>query len=290
MDLPVQRVLRPATLPEALAMLAGKQDGVRVVAGGTDLLVQLRAGRRVASTLIDISRLELAGIQETERGLLIGALTPMALISAHPAVQRVQKALAAAASQVGAWPIQCRATLGGNLVNASPAADTAPPLLTAGASVTLASLRGQRQIALEELFAGPGKTQMAPGELLVSILVPTPKVAKGRTLVDRFVKVGPRKEQVISVVSMAGRVVKAADGTLELVRLAFGSVAPTPRRARGVERLLERRVLDVGLIREACRALQVDVTPIDDVRAPASYRRLACAVLLDRFLEEVAGA
>jgi CO/xanthine dehydrogenase FAD-binding subunit len=286
MDLPVERVLRPATLPEALAMLAGK-EGARVVAGGTDLVVQLRAGRRTVGTLIDISSLDLAGIQETERGLVIGALTPMATIAGHAAVRRDQPALAQAASQVGAWPIQCRATLGGNLVNASPAADTAPPLLAAAASVTLASSRGQRQIALEELFTGPGKTQMAPGELLVSVLVPTYRIAMGRTLFDRFVKVGPRKEQVISVVSMAGRVIRAADGTLELVRLAFGSVAPTPRRARAVERLLERRVLDDALRREACRVLQADIAPIDDVRAPAHYRRLACAVLLDRLLGEV---
>jgi CO/xanthine dehydrogenase FAD-binding subunit len=289
MDLPIRSLLRPRTLPEALALLGSQRD-VRVVAGGTDLVVQLRDGRRTADTVLDISGLDLAGIKESERSLVIGAGTTMAAIAADPLVRRHQPALAAAAAQVGAWPIQCRATLGGNLVNASPAADTAPPLLVAGASVTLASSRGQRQIPLEELFVGPGQTQIKPNELLVAVQVPAVKLAQGRTRVERFTKVGPRREQVISVVSMAGRAVKAADGRLEVLRIAFGSVAPTPRRARAVERLLEHKVLDEKLRREACRVAQEDVSPIDDVRAPASYRRIAVAVLLDRFLREVARA
>lgn len=289
MDLPIRNLLRPRTLPEALALLGSHRD-VRVVSGGTDLVVQLRDGRRSADTLIDISGLSLEEIRETDKGLLIGAGATMHAIATSPMVRRSQPALAEAASRVGAWPIQCRATLGGNLVNASPAADTAPPLLVAAASVTLASSRGQRQIALEELFTGPGKTQLKPNELLVAVLVPGHRLATGRKLVERFIKVGPRQEQVISVVSMAGRVVKAADGRLELVRLAFGSVAPTPRRARAVERWLEGRVLDEERRRKACSLVLQDIAPIDDVRAPATYRKLAAAVLLDRFLQEVSNA
>jgi CO/xanthine dehydrogenase FAD-binding subunit len=289
MDVPIQGLLRPRTLPEALALL-GSQHNARVVAGGTDLVVQLRDGRKTAETLIDISALDLAGVRETERGIAIGAGTPMVTIAADGRVRRACPALAEAAAQVGAWPIQCRATLGGNLVNASPAADTAPPLLVAGASVILASSRGQRQLALEELFTGPGSTQIKPNELLLSVLLPVGRLATGRRQVERFVKVGPRREQIISVVSMAGRVVKAADGHLEVVRLAFGSVAPTPRRARAVERLLEHKVLDAARRRAACAAVQEDIVPIDDVRAPAGYRRVVASVLLDRFLEEVASA
>jgi CO/xanthine dehydrogenase FAD-binding subunit len=289
MDLPVQSLVRPRTLPEALAMLSSHRHA-RVVAGGTDLVVQLRDGRRSAETLIDISDLDLGGIETTDKGLLIGAGTTMAELSTSPLVRRTSPALAEAAAKVGAWPIQCRATLGGNLANASPAADTAPPLLVGGAAVTLASPRGRRQLPLEELFTGPGATQIKPNELLLSVFIPAVKLAMGRRLVERFVKVGPRQEQIISVVSMAGRVVKAADGRLEVVRLAFGSVAPTPRRARATERLLEQKILDEKLRRRALETLGEDIAPIDDVRAPARYRSLAAAVLLDRFLKEVANA
>ncbi|HPW56554.1 MAG: FAD binding domain-containing protein [Thermoanaerobaculaceae bacterium] len=287
MDLPVQDVLRPRSLREALRVLAD-HPGARPVAGGTDLVVQLRDGRRQAELLVDLSRVGLDGITETDRGIAIGAGTTMDVIATHRAVRTHFPALATAASQVGAWPIQCRATLGGNLANASPAADTAPALLVAGAAVTVASARGQSQLPLEELFVGPGRTSLRSNELIVSVLLPVSRTGAGRRLVERFVKVGPRREQIISVVCMAGRVVVAADGRLELVRLAFGSVAPTPVRARATERLLERRVLDDRLRQEALGVVQEDVKPIDDVRAPASYRRLAVATLLDRFLAEVA--
>jgi len=289
MDLPVQDVLRPTSLREALQALAD-HPVARPVAGGTDLVVQLRDGRRKAERLVDLGRVGLEGIKETERGVSIGAGTTMEAIASHAAVRRHFPALAAAAAQVGAWPIQCRATLGGNLANASPAADTAPPLLVAGAAVTLASARGQSQLPLEELFVGPGRTSLRPNELIVSVLLPITRPGTGRRVVERFGKVGPRREQIISVVCMAGRTVVAADGRLELVRLAFGSVAPTPVRARAAERVLERRVLDDRLRREALGAVQEDVRPIDDVRAPAWYRRLAVATLLDRYLEEVAHA
>lgn len=287
MDLPINTVLRPASLAEALRLLA-EQPGARPIAGGTDLMVQLRDGRRHADVLVDLSRAGLEGIRETERGLVIGAGTSMDAIAAHPGVTSRFPALAAAAARVGAWPIQCRATLGGNLGNASPAADTAPALLVAGAAVTIASARGQRQLPLEELFAAPGKTHLRPNELIVSVLLPSVRLGQGRRCVERFVKVGPRQEQIISVVCMAGRAIVAADGRIELMRLAFGSVAPTPVRARATERLLERKILDGALRHEALAIVQEDVKPIDDVRAPASYRRLAVATLLDRFLAEVA--
>lgn len=287
MNLPVQGVLRPTSLREALQVLAD-HPGARPVAGGTDLVVQLRDGRRKAELLVDLGRVGLDGIKENGRGIAIGAGTTMDAIAAHPAVRAHFPALAAAAARVGAWPIQCRATLGGNLANASPAADTAPALLVAGAAVTLASARGQSQLPLEELFVGPGRTSLRANELLVSVLLPASRPGTGRRLVERFAKVGPRREQIISVVCMAGRAVVAADGRLESVRLAFGAVAPTPVRARSAERLLERRVLDDRLRREALAAVQEDIRPIDDVRAPASYRRLAVATLLDRFLAEVA--
>jgi len=286
-DVPVREVIRPGSVAEALAALAARPDAL-AIAGGTDVLVQLRDGRKRAVTLVDLDRLGLTGIRESDEGIEIGAATPMDRIAADPRVRRLHPALAEAAGQIGAWPIQCRATLGGNLANASPAADTAPALLVEGALLTLASSVGERRVPVVEFFLAPGRSALAPAELILSVLLPTPSEARGLRAFESFVKVGSRREQIISMVSLAGRALVAGDGTLSEVRLAFGSVAPTPVRARRTERLLTGRRPDAELRRKAARVLQDDISPIDDVRAPAGYRRIACAVLLTRFLEEAA--
>ncbi len=220
MDLAIRRVLRPASLDEALALLEA-EPGARVVAGGTDLVVQLRDGRRTADTLVDLGRVCLSWIVEREGGLEIGAGTPMDTIADSPVVRRDAPALATAAGQLGAWPIQCRATLGGNLANASPAADTAPPLLVAEAAVELISAAGRRTLPLADLFLGPGRTALAPGELIRAVRVPG--LAPGGF--ERFVKVGPRREQIISAVSLALRTRRRPGGVLERVRIAVGAAA-----------------------------------------------------------------
>ncbi len=268
--------------------MLGADPGARPLAGGTDLVVQLRDGRCRARRLVDLSGLGLASIHEREDGgVEIGAGAVMDDIARHPAVRRAAPALAGAAARVGAWPIQCRATLGGNLANASPAADTAPPLLVAGAEVTVASASGGcRTVPLNGFFLAPGRTCLLPGELLVSVLVPAPPRGEVR---ERFTKVGPRREQVIAVVSLAGRAVVGRGGVLTGVRLALGSVAPIPVRARAAEGVLEGRRPDAAVAREAMTALQADIAPIDDVRATARYRRLAAAALLRRFLDDGRG-
>lgn len=287
MDLPVTELLRPRDLEEALALLAARPEA-RPLAGGTDLVVQLRAGRRAERVLVDLSRVGLAGIRETGSGLEIGAGATMDEIARDPHLARWAPALARAAGWVGAWPIQCRATLGGNLANASPAADTAPPLLVAGARVRLRSATGgERDLPIEELFTGPGRTALAPGELIVAVLLPEPLGAGGA---ERFAKLGPRREQVISVVSLAVRVVDRAGGRLRGVRIALGAVAPTPVRARRAEAVLEGSRPDAGALAAASEALALDIAPIDDLRAPATYRRHAAAVLLRRAVVEIAHA
>ncbi len=284
MDLPLNQVLRPRSLDDALRLLA--QDPLaRPLAGGTDLVVQMRDGRRRIETLVDISPLGLAGIREVAGGLEIGACTVMEAIATDPRVRAVCPSLAEAAGLVGAWPIQCRATLGGNLANGSPAADSVPPLLIADARALVASPAGRREIPLTELFIGPGKTRLAAGDLILAVVVPAPRRAGGRT-VERFVKVGPRREQIIAVVSLAARV-SVEGGMVTEARLALGSVAATPVRAAGAERRLIGKPLTPALRQQACEALQDDIAPIDDVRAPAWYRRTAAAVLLDRVLAEV---
>jgi CO/xanthine dehydrogenase FAD-binding subunit len=142
-DVPVRELIRPGSVAEALAALAERPDALPI-AGGTDLLVQLRDGRRRATALLDLDRLGLGSIRESEEGIEIGAATHMDVIAAEPRIRRLHPALAEAAAQIGAWPIQCRATLGGNIANASPAADTAPALLVEGALVVLASRAGTR--------------------------------------------------------------------------------------------------------------------------------------------------
>jgi carbon-monoxide dehydrogenase medium subunit len=282
-DLPVDRVLRPASPEEALAMLA-QTPGAVPIAGGTDLVVQLRDGRCRARSLVDLSGLELSWIREPDGTLEIGAGTAMDVIADSEAVRRCAPALAAAAGQVGAWPIQCRATIGGNLANASPAADTVPPLLVAGAGLELVSLSGARTVPVADFFSGPGRTVRRPDELIRSIRVPV----LGDRGFERFAKVGPRREQIIAVVSVAIRAEVTADRRLTAVRVAVGSSAPTPVRACAAEASLEGRMPTEEVRREALTALQKDIAPIDDVRAPAGYRRLAAAAVLDRWLAEIA--
>ncbi|NWF99690.1 MAG: xanthine dehydrogenase family protein subunit M [Thermoanaerobaculaceae bacterium] len=288
MDLPIRRLLRPRDPEEAVELLA-RYPGALPVAGGTDLVVQLRSGKVSAETLVDLGGVGLEGIAEGAEGLVIGAATTMDAIAADGRIRAGWPALAQAASQVGAWPIQCRATLGGNLANASPAADTAPPLLIANAQLRLLSSRGTRLVPLAEFFLGPGRSVRTPEEIILSVTLPPRTVPAHATLYERFTKVGPRREQIISVVSLAARLVVAGDGSVGEVALAVGAVAPTPRRARRAEAVLAGRRLTGPVRRDAIAALQEELAPIDDVRAPAWYRRVAAAVLLDRFLAEVAG-
>jgi len=286
MDLPIQRVLRPRDLSEALGILTADSEA-RPIAGGTDLVVQLRDGRKRAGVVVDLSALALGGVEVRDGVVEIGAATRMDEIAGHPLIRAEFPALAEAAGLVGAWPIQCRATLGGNLANASPAADTAPPLLVADAQLKLVSGAGERTLALDGFFTGPGATVLRAGELIVAVLLPRAN-GRGARRIERFAKVGHRREQIISVVSLAGRVEVAEGGSLASVRLALGSVAPIPVRARHAEAQLQGRILSSELVRDAISALQDDIAPIDDVRAPAGYRRIAAAVLLERFLAEVA--
>ncbi len=285
MDLPVETVLRPASLDEALQFLTDR-DGVIPIAGGTDLSVQLRAGHRLARTLLDISGVVPNSITDTDEHLEIGAGTTMDEIGRSSRVRATCPALHQAARRVGAWPIQCRATLGGNLANASPAADTAPPLLVADAAVMLVSVNGSRRVALENFFTGPGATVLRPDELIHSILLPK----TGTGLHSFFDKIGPRREQISSVVSVAVGLDIDDQRRIRRAAIAFGAVAATPKRAPIVEEILSGRVLDSAAITAAAEAVQRDIAPIDDVRAPAWYRRIAAATTLRRLLEEAADA
>lgn len=262
-------LVSPTSLSE-LRVLAGTG---RIIAGGTDLLVQMRAGHD-ASHLIDVTNLADAPPAVTSNGDLVE-------LSALAPVSRVVDELGgrlpgiAASSRVfGSLQIRNRATIGGNLANASPAGDMVPPLVAAEAEVVIDGPDGSRTLPVGELATGPGRTALKPDEWLSLVRVPLPAGEEG------FFKLGGRAAMAISIVSLAWRWRRSDDGTLRDVRLALGAVAPTVVRARQAEAVLEDRQPTADVVAEAATALRAGIAPIDDVRASAWYRREVAGDLL----------
>jgi CO/xanthine dehydrogenase FAD-binding subunit len=275
-------VQTPRSLEAALAAWADMEPGARVVAGGTDLMVALHAGVLEASTLLDLWKVrELAGISEDGGWLELGALTTYTDLIESGLVRRRLPALVEAAATVGAVQIQNRGTVGGNLANASPAADLAPVFSALDALVVLASrARGVRQVSIHDFFLGYRRTCLEPGELLTAVRVPLPP--PGEQVVFR--KVGTRRAQAISKVVLAAAL-SVAGKRLTRIRVAAGSVAPTVVRLRRAEAALGGASLPVSS--EAVQAAVAgDVSPIDDVRSTAAYRRQVVGNILWRFLQQ----
>ena len=274
-------VERPRSLSHALKTLRASADTERVVplAGGTDLFVYLHAGSLPARRFLDLSPLaELRGTRATRAGLRIGAMETFDAIARHRACA-AWPMLGQAARVVGAAQIQNRATLGGNVANASPAGDSLPVLLAYDATVHVASVRGERAIPFAELYSGYRKLALSPDELIVAFTLP-PRPTGAREL---FRKVGTRAAQSISKVVFAGVLVPGRKGAAH-VRLAFGSVAPVPVRARAAERALEAAPASDDVTRAALDALAQDVSPIDDIRSEGAYRRTVARAILAQFL------
>ncbi len=264
----------PTTIEE-LRALAGSG---RLIAGGTDILVQMRDGRDEPS-LIDVSNIAdgapavviTAGVAE------LSAMAPISAIVSGLAGRL--PAVAASARLFGSLQIRNRATFGGNLANASPAADMVPPLVAAAAHVVVEGPGGSRQVPVAELATGPGRTALGPDEWISLIRVPLPEGEDG------FLKLGGRSAMAISIVSLAWRWSRDEDGALRGVRLALGAVAPTVVRAPGAEAALEGRAPSDDVVVAAVEALRGDIAPIDDVRASAWYRREVAGDLLREALE-----
>lgn len=276
---------RPRTLTDALTALA--QDPAAIpFAGGTDLMVSLAFGTLPAGRVVDLSVLDqLRGITVTPAETLVGALTTYTEIADHPALEERHPLLVAAARVSGAWAIRNRGTLGGNIANASPAADSPPALLAYGARVELASVRGTRWVAYEDFHTGYRQTLRTRDELITRIAIPAPPAGA----VHFYRKVGTRKAQAISKVCFAAVASRAGDA-LGDVRIALGSVAPTVVAATQTAAHLSGRALaDIDLA--AARALlESEIAPIDDVRSSAWYRRRVAGNLLEQFVADVAGA
>ena len=281
--LPAFDLLQPSTLNEALEWMAARPK-LTPIAGGTSLLVSLRGGREAAETLLDLGRLdELRGIEIAGSELVIGARTTVSAILQSQEVAARIPLLTQACSTFAAPLVRNRATIGGNLADASPAADLAPPLLALDAEIELRSVKGKRLVPIAEFFVGLRKTNKAASELVTAIHVPLPKASE-RTA---YRKLGLRKADAISVVSAAIRVGLCDDGICDSARIALGSVAPVPMRARETEAALRGQRLTEEVIASAAGFAAETVLPIDDLRASATYRKRMVETLVRRLLSEV---
>lgn len=263
------------SLDEACARVA---EGYRPFAGGTDVMVLLSAGKLAHARWVDLSRIpELARIEVSDEAIVFGALTTYTDVRRHPVASRELPMLAQAARETGGIAIQNRGTLGGNVANASPAADSPPALLAYDATIELVSPAGARRVPYATFHTGYKRTVAEPWELIARILVPR---HAGRTSYYR--KVGPRRAQAISKVCFAG-CVERAEGKPTHLRMAFGGVAPVPIRALDAE----RAVLAGAPVDEVNAALARAVVPIDDIRSTARYRRRVAENLVGEFLAHV---
>jgi xanthine dehydrogenase iron-sulfur cluster and FAD-binding subunit A len=280
-----RNVLRPTTVPEALEALAARGAAARIVAGGTDVLVELQRGVKPAETLIDVSALRaLKYVRRDGDEIAIGGLGTHNDVLAAPFARDAALPLAQACIEVGAPQIRARGTIAGNLATASPANDTIAALLALDARVTLLSARGERALPLDAFFTGFRRTALRADELIGEIrfraLDPTRR--------GIFLKLGLRRAQAISVIDVALVVALAADGTVVDARIALGCLAPTVVRAARAERALLGTQLDAATCARAGQLACEDAAPIDDVRGSAAYRRATLAALIVQGLERIA--
>jgi CO/xanthine dehydrogenase FAD-binding subunit len=261
------------TVPASTAELRRMAGSGLLIAGGTDILVQMRAGRDVPR-LIDMSSLSDSPppVRSIEGWVEISASAPITKVI--EGLSGRLPGLAASARRFGSLQIRNRATIGGNIANASPAADMLPPLVAAGAVAVVEGPSSQRVVPVSEIAAGPGRTSLESDEWISVIRVPLPEGEEG------FTKLGGRAAQIISIVNLAWRWTRRPDGTLSEVRLAAGAVAPTVGRAIKAEAELEGRRPEPSVVDQAVAALRASITPIDDLRAGAWYRREMAGNLL----------
>ena len=273
----------PRTLDGLVQTLADR--GGSLIAGGTDVVPQMRDGRFRARRLIDLTRQpDLRFIERHNGHLHIGALTTYAQMIASPLLQTEAPALVQASSVVGSVQTRHRGTLGGNIGNASPAGDTLPPLLLLNAEVTLVSAEGERSLALAKLLQGPGKTAIGNHEVIHHISIERPPPNAGSV----FVRLGNRSGMAVAVASAALILLKGEGNVVDEVRIALGAVAPTAIRCPGAEMLLKGKRLSQTLVEETAQTAATECSPIDDVRATAGYRRQVVAQLVGRGLQALA--
>lgn len=283
---PSYQLISPAELSEALALMAREPGAWKPFAGGTDLMVLLEAGKLPHKNYLNIWNLaELRGIGVTDKHITLGALTTYTEVQSDPVLLEEFPMLCQAASETGGLAIQNRGTLGGNIVNASPAADSPPALLAYDAELELTSVNGVRWLPYHGFHTGYKQIMMRPDELLTRIRLP--RTTKGWNQYYR--KVGTRKAQAISKVCLAATA-RMDEEIVAEIRIALGSIAPVPLRCLKTEESLRRTALDQNMIEKAKIELAREITPIDDIRSTRNYRLKVSVNLLEDFLRQLARA
>ena len=269
----------PQTVDQAISLLAGAGGDPRVLAGGTDLLEQLRAGVIDPELIVDIKQIDEAMAISTEAGgFRVGAAVSGARLKEHDTLSASWPGVVEAADLIGSTQIQGRASMGGNLCNASPAADTVPALIAAGATCALAGPGGRREVPVEEICTGPGQTILTDGEFVVSILLP----ARGSRSGDAYLRFIPRTEMDIAVVGVGVSLSLDRDGQCSAARVAVGAVAPTALLVPAAAEALVGGTIDDAAIDAMAAAVRAVCRPIDDKRGTVAYRIEVAGVLAER--------
>jgi carbon-monoxide dehydrogenase medium subunit len=272
----------PATLDEAIATLATAGDAARVIAGGTDLIVDMKIGRLTPTAVINIKGIpDLAGIEEIDGGIRIGALTKVTAIGESSLVESRHPAVSQAASILASPPVRALATIGGNVGRASPASDLGPALIVSGAVASVAGSDGVHEHAVEDLYTGPGATILANTDIITSFFLPDPPARFG----SAHAKIGKRGSGTdIALAGSAASVVLGAEGEVIDCRIALASLGPVPMRAPVTEALLRGHVASPEMIAAAGKSAGAEANPIGDMRASAEYRVRLAEVLTKRVL------
>ena len=273
------RYVAPGTLDEAIGAFAAAGSAARILAGGTDLLVQMRSGLVRPGLIVDIKKIaEMTSIDETgDGGFRIGAAVSGAALSEHPRFGKVWPGVLEAVNLIGSKQVQGRASAGGNLCNGSPAGDSVPAMIAAGAVVTVQGPNGRRQMKVEEVPVGPGRTNLKPGEILVSFTLPSRPKGSG----DAYLRMIPRTEMDIAVVGL-GVSLTLKDGVCTAARVGLGAVAPTALLIEPAAKALVGSRLDDTALEAAAAACRAACRPIDDKRGTIPYRIKTAGVLLKR--------
>lgn len=281
--IPNYKLITSTSLSDVLSLLASEPGVWQPFAGGTDLMVLLESGKLPHKNYLNIWNLaELRGIEATASHVTLGALTTYTDVQSNPVLRDEYPMLCQAASETGGLAIQNRGTLGGNIANASPAADSPPALLAYNAEVELLSVRGSRWVPYQSFHTSYKQTIMQPDELLARIRLPR----LSPDLKHYYRKVGTRKAQAISKVCLAATA-RIHEGTVDDVRVALGSVAPVPLRCRKTEDVLRGAVLNENTIEKARAELAREIVPIDDIRSTKNYRLRVSLNVLEDFLRQL---
>jgi aerobic carbon-monoxide dehydrogenase medium subunit len=273
------RYVAPRSLDEAIGAFAAAGSAARIMAGGTDLLVQMRSGLVRPGLIVDIKNVgEMTEIHETaDGGFRVGAAVSGMVLLEHPRFGKVWPGVLEAVNLIGSKQVQGRASAGGNLCNGSPAGDSVPAMIAAGAVVTVQGPNGRREIKVEDVPAGPGRTNLKPGEILVSFALP-PRPAGSS---DAYLRMIPRTEMDIAVVGLAVSLT-LKDGVCTAARVGLGAVAPTALLVEPAARALVGSTLDDTALEAAAAACRAACRPIDDKRGTIAYRTKTAGVLLKR--------